>query len=174
MPAKPPKKTSRNTHSLWDLHPRRFDVLIAIIVSFGFLLQGLTQPLIHVEKMMLWKSTYSVYTGILSLFEQGEYLLSAVLFFFSFIFPIGKLLTLAYLWVVRLTEEKRVWIFHWLEALGKWSMLDVFIVAILIVAVKLGPLADIQPRRGVYFFCLAIICSMLTTMHIERIARSKI
>ena len=159
-------------HSLWDLHPWRLDAPLAIIISMGFLWQGLTQPLIHVEKMIFWKSTYSVYTGIVSLVEQKEYFLSAVLFFFSFIFPIGKLVTLAFIWAVRLREEKREWIFHWLELLGKWSMLDVFVVAILIVAVKLGPLASVEPRRGVYFFCLAILCSMFTTLHINHLAHS--
>lgn len=51
-------------------------------------------------------------------------------------------------------------------------MLDVFIVAILIVLVKIGPLAKVEPRTGVYFFSAAIAASMLTTMYIDRLARA--
>ena len=62
-------------------------------------------------------------------------------------------------------------ILHWLGLLGKWSMLDVFIVAIMIVLVKLGPLARVEPRSGVYVFAAAIGMSMLTTMYIDHLAR---
>ncbi len=157
--------------SLRELYPDKVDIPLCIAISFAFLWQGLTLPIIHVEKMVLWESSYSVTTGVYSLFEQKELLLGSVLFFFSFVFPIVKLLVLLYLWLVRLTEETRERVLHWLGVLGKWSMLDVFVVAILIVAVKLGPLADVQPRRGIYFFCLAILCSMLTTMRVEKTAR---
>jgi len=49
-------------------------------------------------------------------------------------------------------------------------MLDVCVVAILIVLVKLGPLAQVEPQAGVYVFAAAILCSMLTTMYVERLA----
>ena len=50
-------------------------------------------------------------------------------------------------------------------------MLDVFAVAILIVAAKLRDLTQVQPRIGIYLFALAIVLSMLTTMRVERLAK---
>jgi len=50
-------------------------------------------------------------------------------------------------------------------------MLDVFAVAILIVAVKLGPLARVRAENGVYIFCLAILLSMVTTMYVGWLAQ---
>jgi len=50
-------------------------------------------------------------------------------------------------------------------------MLDVFVVAIMIVLVKLGPLANVTAQQGVYFFCAAIVASMLSTMYVTRLAR---
>jgi uncharacterized paraquat-inducible protein A len=39
------------------------------------------------------------------------------------------------------------------------------------VLVKLGPLAQVDPQPGLYFFCAAILASMTTTMYVERLAR---
>ena len=50
-------------------------------------------------------------------------------------------------------------------------MLDVFVVAILIVLVKLGPLAKVEPQSGVYVFCAAIVVSMVTSMYVESLAK---
>jgi len=72
-----------------------------------------------------------------------------------------------------LGEKKRQAVLRWLGILGKWSMLDVFVVAILIVLVKLGPLAKVQPQRGVYWFAAAIFLSMITSMYVDNLARKK-
>jgi paraquat-inducible protein A len=50
-------------------------------------------------------------------------------------------------------------------------MLDVFVVAILIVLVKLGPLANVQPQQGVYWFAAAVFLSMITSMYVDSLAR---
>lgn len=160
--------------SLMERYPKRTAVPIALLLSTILLIAGLSLPLMHVHQQLLWKSwqsSYSVWTGVLALWHQNEYLLAGVIFFFSIVFPLAKLLALAVLWYVRLAEDHRTFVLHWLDLVGKWSMLDVFVVAILIVLVKLGPLANVQPRTGVYVFALAILASMLTTMYVERLAR---
>lgn len=144
-------------------------VPLAILASTALLFIGLSLPLLHSQKMF-WKSTYSVWTGVVALWQQQEHLLAAVLFFFSIVFPITKLFALAIIWFLKLPDEKRSWLLHWLGLLGKWSMLDVFIVAVLIVLVKLGPFVKIEPRTGVYVFAAAILASILTTMYVERLA----
>ncbi len=97
--------------------------------------------------------------------------LTAILFFFSIIFPIVKLIVLGIIWQVKLEDEKRKSLLNWLEILGKWSMLDVFVVAILIVAVKLGPLANVEPKAGVYIFGLAILLAIATAAHVNKLAQ---
>ena len=144
-----------------------------ILASFVTLLVALSLPLMEVEKMVFWKNDYSVITGVISLYHQGQYVLTAILFFFSVVFPIVKLAALGALWSVPLTEQKRESVLHWLGILGKWSMLDVFVVAILIVLVKLGPLAKVTPQRGVYVFALAILLSMITSMYVDSLARQQ-
>jgi len=134
------------------------------------LITGLSLPLLDTQQMIFWKSTYSVWAGVVALWRDGEQILAAVLFFFSMVFPGVKLSALAVIWFARLPEGRRAQLLHWLGVLGKWSMLDVFVVAILIVLVKLGPLARVSPRIGVYLFCAAIVASMLTTAYVDRLA----
>ncbi len=62
-------------------------------------------------------------------------------------------------------------VFRFTLAAAARYKLSMAVVAILIVLVKLGPLANVQPRTGVYVFAMAILASMLTTMYVERLAR---
>jgi paraquat-inducible protein A len=159
--------------SLWEQHPKQFLVPAALGLSTILLFIGLSLPLMDAQTGILWKtwkSSYSVWAGVVALWHQRELILAAIVFFFSIAFPLAKLVLLAGVWYVRLAEEQRSMLLHWLDALGKWSMLDVFMVAILIVLVKLGPLANIQPREGLYFFTAAIVASMLTTKYITHLA----
>jgi len=142
-----------------------------ILASFILLLIALSLPLMSVEKMVFWKNSYSIIEGVHGLWQQGQYPLAIILLFFSVVFPFFKLAMLGFVWSVRLTEARRRAALHWLGILGKWSMLDVFVVAILIVLVKLGPLARVKPQRGVYWFAAAILLSMITSMYVDRLAQ---
>ena len=165
------------TRSLMEQHPKDYWIVpAALLVSTVLLFIGLSLPLLEAKQQFLWKkweNSYSVWTGVVALWHQQDYVLAAVLFFFSMIFPLVKLLALAIIWYVRLADAQRTTLLYWLGLLGKWSMLDVFVVAILIVLVKLGPMANVTPRSGVYFFAAAILASMLTTMYVERLARDR-
>jgi paraquat-inducible protein A len=157
-------------NSLSQLHPWRLEVPVLVFGSAALLVTGLSKPLMRVEKLVFWKNDYSVFTGIVSLYHDNQLMLAAVLFFFSMVFPFVKLTMLLVLWWAKLGESRRETMLRWLGFLGKWSMLDVFAVAIMIVLVKLGPLASVEPEPGLYFFCGAILASMLTTMYVEFIA----
>lgn len=172
---KRPSVVAGTRYALRELH-RRHAVWVpaALALSTGLLLIGLSLPLLHARQMIFWKSSYSVWAGVVALWKANELLLALLLFFFSIIFPVIKLAALAVIWFVKLPEERRRWLLHWLGLLGKWSMLDVFVVAILIVLIKIGPLAKVEPRAGVYVFSLAIIASMLTTVYIDRLTRQSI
>jgi paraquat-inducible protein A len=159
--------------ALRNRYPRRIEVPLLILSSFVLLLIALSMPLMTVEKMVFWKNEYSVIAGVRGLWEQQQYILAIILFFFSLVFPLVKLAALAFLWFVPLGEKNRQAVLRWLGILGKWSMLDVFVVAILIVLVKLGPLAKVQPQRGVYWFAAAIFLSMITSMYVDNLAQKK-
>ena len=67
--------------SLQQLHPKRIDILILIVISAIFLLIGLVLPVLTVRK--LWeKNTFSVLSGIANLWKQKYYFLSVIIFSF--------------------------------------------------------------------------------------------
>jgi paraquat-inducible protein A len=133
---------------------------------------GLFLPLLEVEKLYFWESRYSVLTGIFGLWESGDMLLALVLLCFSVLFPIFKLGTLLVLWWRPMTSEVRATWLSRLEWLGRWSMLDVFAVAILVVAAKLGIMAECRPQSGVYVFGAAVLLSMCANARLVALARA--
>jgi paraquat-inducible protein A len=160
--------------ALHEDFPRHLGVPALLVLSCVALSVGLSLPLITIEKMWFWSNEYSVFSGIVGLFRDGQYLLSGVLLVFSILFPTLKLAVLWVLWSFRMSpNRRRAWLER-LATLGKWSMLDVFVVAILVVAAKLDVIADVQPRAGVYVFGLAVLLSMFTTALVERLARASL
>lgn len=143
-----------------------------LLLAIGTLPVGMLLPLLEVEKMWFWESSYSVLSGIGGLWESGELLLALVLLCFSVLFPIFKLSTLVVLWWRPMTSEVRATWLNRLEWLGRWSMLDVFAVAILVVAAKLGILAECRPQSGVYVFGAAVLLSMCANARLAAIARA--
>jgi len=156
--------------SLQELYPERLDIPLLILLAGILLSIGLTLPVLTIRK--IWeKNTFSVISGIQNLYHDKQYFLAFIIFFFSVVFPIVKLCSLGVLWVVRLKEEHQKSILYWLELLGKWSMLDVFVVAVIVVAVKLGVLAKAEPRKGIYVFAVAILTSMVVTFLADNLAK---
>jgi paraquat-inducible protein A len=155
--------------SLARICRRHFALPLLIVASGVSLVMGLSLPLLYVEKMYFWEKRYSVAKGVFGLWDDGEHFLAGLVFFFSFIFPILKLVLLAWIWFVpMLTARRAEWLAR-LSALGKWSMLDVFIVAILVVASKLGAVADVRTEEGIYYFASAILGTMIACEWMRRL-----
>lgn len=145
---------------------------VLLALAAVLLTLGLYFPLLRIEKMLFWKNEYSVATGVFGLFEDRQYLLAAVVFFWSVVFPIGKLVLLVWLWFGRSDAKQRAFVLRWLDKVSRWSMLDVFIVAVLIVALKLGPIASVTVEPGLYVFAGAVVLLMLLGAWIENLARA--
>ena len=160
-----------NKKSLCQLHPLRIDVILLMIISAVFLFIGLHTPVMTVRK--LWeKNTFSIWSGVTNLWIEKYYGLAALIFFFSIVFPILKLAALAVTWFLPLSDSHRKGVLQGLELLGRWSMLDVFVIAILIVSVKLGALATTKAETGIYYFGASILSAMLTSAFQNHLARA--
>lgn len=110
----------------------------------------------------------TIFSGVALLCRDGLWALGAIVFTASILVPLLKLLGLArLLWAVqcnRLENPRRLMrIFTVIEFIGKWSMLDVFLVGFLTGAVRFGALARIAPRNGILAFAGAVVLTMLAT-----------
>jgi len=149
------------------LSHRAIPLLIAgALLLFG---TGVFFPFFHVTKFWVFDSGVSVVSGIITLFHEGEYFLFAVLTLFTLVFPCAKLVLLAIIWLERKHDLVRVChLLDWVEKLGKWSMLDVFVVAILIVALKSAAVADIRLGPGLYLFTLSVVTTQLASTRVAK------
>lgn len=157
--------------SLWGHYPRRVDILVYLVLLLGLLITAQCLPVLSIKKFVFWKSQYSLWSGTIGLFRDQYYVLGLILLVFSIIFPFAKLCALLILWCGKFTDAQRLRVFKWLELLGRWSMLDVFVVAMIVVIAKSGGALQASPKIGIYLFAVAVLLSLVLTIHIRSLAR---
>ena len=91
------------------------------------------------------------------------------------IFPFVKILSLLTLCLKRGLDKKRiVQLYGFVSQLGKWSMLDVFVVANLVVLLKSGGVASIQIRDGCFLFFASVMLTLIASLWIGLIAHKNL
>lgn len=124
-------------------------------------LAGILLPMFSFQKFYIFDDSFSLLGGILHLLLEGEIFLFFVLFSFSVVGPIYKLyLSLVLIVNQSIDADNRMKIVKKLALVGKWSMADVFVVAVIAATVKLGALATVQVHIGLLVFGLAVLTSM--------------
>lgn len=123
-------------------------------------------PIMSTE--LLGKTTQSTIIGGVVLFlEHGSYFVAAVILIASVIVPIAKMLALAWLCycATRADDIKQyelTKLYRVTEFIGKWSMVDVFVVAILVALIQLGEIISIQVGFAATAFAVVVIMTMVS------------
>ena len=107
--------------------------------------------------------------GVVELVQAGMWPLAAVVFLASITVPVLKLIGLTVLLVSvqrrsRRQTRQRTMLYRIVEGVGRWSMIDIFTLAILAALVQLGSLATIQPGPGAIAFCAVVVLTMFAAM----------
>lgn len=120
--------------------------------------------MLTMTQLLFIENQFSVISGIATLWQQQHYGLFVIVGLFSLVVPMFKLLLLLVMirpsTGARSAKKRLLKLMH---DFGRWAMLDVMVVAMLIVSVKLGPLASITVHTGLYIFATAILLSMWLT-----------
>lgn len=161
---------TRSLKSLFSESSRTMTLILnGSIVTY---LLGIFWPLMTIKKKIFGFSfkgeTVSLASGLVGLVGKGDILLFLILFTFSIAFPIGKLIVLFRLWHHPYARGRYDQLAHRLAVFGKWSMLDVIVVGLLVVIVKIEGMVSVEVHAGVYFFALSVILTMLTTAWIGK------
>jgi len=107
----------------------------------------------------------TIMSGIISLFQHGLYPIGIIVFLASIMVPILKIIGL-FILLISVHREKpsgslpRTKLFRVIEFFGKWSMLDVFVVSLLVTLVSLGDIANVIPGLGAAAFCAMVILTI--------------
>jgi len=130
--------------------------------TLALLLVSVLLPLMEIRSFGR-PETKSLVGGIVALHEHGETALAVLLAVFSLLFPIAKLLGLLVATSVhfRGSSQVRRRIHAVADVTGKYSMLDVFVVALLVVVLRIDGMVEIEPRIGTFLFTAAILLSFL-------------
>jgi paraquat-inducible protein A len=155
-----------------SLFPRQvMQLRLMVLLAYVLLAVGLVAPVITLEKFVLIENTFSVISGIYQLLLEERWFLFVIIGGFSVLLPVLKLYVLHRLLGrhCRNAERLRHYL-HWMHLYGKWSMLDVFIVAVLVVAVKLGAVAQVEMRYGLYAFAASVLLTMFITARVVVLA----
>ena len=137
-------------------------VNLLLVAALVLLLIGLRTPLLTVEQFYFFRNTVSLWSGLQQLRAEGEWGLFVLIGAFSVVFPVVKILLLALVWNFgREGSRAHARHLHWLAEYGRWSMLDVFVVALIVVTVKLGVLAQARVEPGIYWFSASVVLTML-------------
>jgi len=120
---------------------------------------------------MYYSGAYSestVWDGVVSLARTNQWFVAAVVFMASIVIPLIKLATLLYLVVSaqlrsRALPRLRTRLWRFVDVVGPWAMLDVFLLAILVALVKLRTLATVLPGPGLAAFCAVVVLTILAS-----------
>jgi len=108
----------------------------------------------------------TIMSGVLFFLQSGDYPLAIVIFTASIFVPVAKILILSFLLVSvhrgsRWRPVERTRLYRLTEAVGRWSMVDIYVVTILVALVRLGNLATIEAGLGAVFFGAVVVLTML-------------
>ena len=148
------------------------DILLMIaLISFVI---GVTAPLMTLEKLYFFENRISLIGAVTQLMEKKEWILFVIIGLFSLCLPLIKITSL--MAILHIPHQGNTFLdklLRWIEHWGKWSMLDVFVVALLLVSVKLGALAKVTVHYGVYVFAASVILTMIVSFWIDRLAKQR-
>lgn len=117
-------------------------------------------------------SGHTILGGVIELAKMGSWEIAAVVFIASVFVPLLKILLLAtLLWLTQRRSparlKQRTRLYRLVEAIGQWSMLDVFVVILLVALGQFGRLLDIEPGGGAVAFGAVVVLTMLAAMSFD-------
>ncbi len=139
----------------------------AAVAAFVLFWPAILLPILEIERLGQ-RSQQSILSGTLDLLHHGNYFVGAVVLMFSIVFPLTKILLLLELsWLEILHRRHKAIGLRLMESLGKWSMLDVMLLALLVMLVKLGNLVDFHFGPAVVAFVLCVAMSMVASLSFD-------
>jgi len=114
----------------------------------------------------------TILSGVKELIAAGMWPVALLVFFASITVPVLKIVTLIFLLVSvqrgsRWRPRDRTVLYRVIESVGRWSMVDIFMISILVALVNLGAIATILPGPGAIAFAAVVILTMIAAMSFD-------
>ncbi len=125
-------------------------------------------PMMHTSSLFGSQSD-TIMSGVVYFWTSGSWYLALIIFFASIMVPLLKMIALALLLVTaqlhsHWQQDQRARLYRLVEFVGRWSMLDIYVVAVIVALVQLQGLATIQPGPGAVAFGAVVVLTMFAAM----------
>ncbi|WP_456380163.1 paraquat-inducible protein A [Thiolapillus sp.] len=119
------------------------------------------------------ESSNTILSGVVLFLKEGDWLLAFVIFTASIVVPLLKMCSLLYLLmnvhrppVARRARQQTV-LYRVTELVGRWSMVDVFVIGILTALVQMGAISTVEPGIGAMAFGAVVVLTMLAAISFD-------
>lgn len=157
MPEEIPRKNK--------LHQSQVHAMIFTLTALIFYIPANIFPFMTIE-FYGNRNSSTIWSGIVSLSESGSWTIAIIVFLASMLIPFCKLVILFYLSLTAHTKTRipfKLKLYKIVEAIGRWSMLDIFLLAVLVAMMKIGHIAHVEPEPGSFLFAMVVIFTMLSS-----------
>jgi paraquat-inducible protein A len=139
----------------------------AALGAFVLFWPAVLLPILRIEQLGM-KSESSIIGGTLELFQHGNWFVGSIVFLFSIVFPLTKIVLLLELSLLEMLHRKhKAQTLRLMEHLGKWSMMDVMLLAFMVMLVKLGEMVEFQFGPAILAFVLCVGMSMIASISFD-------
>lgn len=155
------RRKPNSIHRTWAL----------VLAAFVFYIPANVLPITTVISFGRAQSD-TIMSGVIYFIKTGMWPIALVIFVASVFVPLLKLFLLTFLLIT--VQRKSSWrqkdrtrLYRITEVVGRWSMVDIFVVTILVALVNLGALATIHARPGAVFFSAVVVITMFAAMSFD-------
>ncbi len=169
------ERENKCAHCHADLHirkPNSYQRCWAYLIAAWLMYIPANLLPIMVTSTLFDEEKSTILSGIIYFWVSGEWSLAIIVFIASFLVPLLKMLSLMFLLITSQYDctwglRQRTHLYKVLEFIGRWSMLDVFVVALLVGLVQIPGYASIVPGAGIIAFSAVVVLTMLASMNFD-------
>lgn len=152
-----------------EISPRKKNSLqktwALLIISMIFIIPANVYPITYLLKNTnLYPDT--IYSGILSLINSDMLGIAMIVFIASIVVPVFKIVALVFIVIAvqlrwKLSPKKQLWVFSFVDWIGKWSILDLFVISIMVAVFDKGNLLSVYPGIAATSFTIVVLTTLL-------------
>jgi len=151
------------------LHARKPDSLsrtwALVVLAYVLYIPANLLPILE-SRALLTAESNTILSGIVLFWEGGSWMIAGLVFIASIVVPLTKLMALTWLLVSvqmksRARPLQRTQLYRMVEFIGRWSMLDIYVVALTVTLVQVGTLASIEVGPGALAFGAVVVVTMI-------------
>jgi paraquat-inducible protein A len=114
----------------------------------------------------------TIMSGVIYFIQSGSWPIALVIFVASIFVPVLKIMILIFLLVSVQVKSKwrpldRTRLYRIIEVIGKWSMVDIFVITIMAALIKLGALADFEAGPAAVYFAAVVVLTIFAAMSFD-------